>query len=107
MMPFPEELLRLITLSMATSLDILINRETIFGNPRDDKAGVTEYSYDNNGNLKDINDPNPNTTTQFAYDALGRKIRKIDSVAGKTTLYYGNAFQAGGLEKNRVPPAGV
>lgn len=27
---------------------------------------------------------------EFTYDALGRRVRKIDSVAGETTLYYNN-----------------
>ena len=31
-----------------------------------------------------------NDIAEFAYDALGRRIRKIDSVAGQTTYYYNN-----------------
>jgi len=27
---------------------------------------------------------------EFAYDALGRRIRKVDSVAGTTSIYYYN-----------------
>src|SRR5690554_3457095 len=29
-----------------------------------------------------------NTAAQYAYDALGRRIRKVDAVASETTVYY-------------------
>ena len=69
-------------------------------------SGTTiTYSYDGNGNLTDDSmykyhydrenrivkiTKDSNNIAEFAYDALGRRIRKIDSAAGETTLYYHN-----------------
>lgn len=56
--------------------------------PRIDKDW-NEYQYDYESRIakstKDGND-----IAEFAYDAMGRRIRKIDGVAGTTTLYYYN-----------------
>ena len=38
-----------------------------------------------------IKDSSSNDVAEYAYDALGRRIRVIDSVASTTTLYYYNA----------------
>ena len=60
-------------------------------------------TYDNNGNLKDINDPNGNTTTQFASDTLGlqradiRTARKRDDMATAVGVDIGKKWK----RKNR------
>ena len=58
------------------------------GNLTEDKDGY-EYEYDyENRIVKITKDPNDTVVAEFAYDALGRRIHKIDSIAGETTLYY-------------------
>jgi len=68
---------------------------------RYDSVGGNSLTYDAAGNLttdKDgyryeyvlIEDVNNADVAEFAYDALGRRIRKIDSIAEETTLYYYN-----------------
>ena len=52
---------------------------------RDRQGYVYEYDYENR--IVKIKEGN-NDRAEFAYDALGRRIRKIDSVASETTLYY-------------------
>jgi YD repeat-containing protein len=47
-----------------------------------------EYEYDYENQITKIKKNGTTTVTQFAYDALGRRIRKIDSIASQTTLYY-------------------
>ncbi|MHC4153819.1 MAG: hypothetical protein ACYST6_02670 [Planctomycetota bacterium] len=52
---------------------------------RADKDGY-EYQYDYENRIVRIT-KDGNDIAEFAYDALGRRIRKIDSVAGTTNLY--------------------
>ncbi|MHC4648458.1 MAG: hypothetical protein ACYTBJ_23615, partial [Planctomycetota bacterium] len=59
------------------------------GNLATDKDGYG-YEYDYENRIVQINDVNGTTVAEFAYDALGRRIRKIDSVASETTDYYYN-----------------
>ena len=58
------------------------------GNLTADKDGC-EYQYDYENRIVKIT-KDGNDIAEFAYDCLGRRIRKIDSVAGTTTLYYYN-----------------
>jgi len=79
-------------------VDVLTNRYTAVGsnslsydsagNLTRDKDGY-EYQYDYENRIVKIT-KDGNDIAEFAYDALGRRIRKIDSVASKTTLYYNN-----------------
>jgi YD repeat-containing protein len=62
------------------------------GNLAEDKDDYT-YSYDYENRIVKIEKPNgggKTTVAQYAYDALGRRIRKIDSIASSTTVYYNN-----------------
>jgi len=59
------------------------------GNLTTDKDGY-RYEYDYENRIVLIEDVNNADVAEFAYDALGRRIRKIDSIAEETTLYYYN-----------------
>jgi RHS repeat-associated protein len=59
------------------------------GNLTVDKDGY-EYFYDYENRVVKIEDSSSNEVARYDYDALGRRIRKVDSVAGATTLYYYN-----------------
>jgi len=60
------------------------------GNLQTDKDGY-KYHYDYENRIVKISkEPNETPVAHFAYDGLGRRIRKIDSVANQTTLYYYN-----------------
>ena len=86
--------------NVAYSVDNLTNRyNSVGGNSLTyDKAGNLttdkdgyKYSYDyENRIIKITKDPNDTVVAELAYDALGRRIRKIDSDANETTLYYYN-----------------
>jgi len=61
--------------------------------------GFYTYNYDCENHLTDVNDINDQKVASyvydvevatFDYDALGRRIRKVDSKASETTLYYYN-----------------
>lgn len=58
------------------------------GNLTKDKDGY-EYEYDYENRIVKIT-KDSSDIAEFAYDALGRRIRKIDSVASETILYYYN-----------------
>jgi len=58
------------------------------GNLATDNQGYA-YSYDYENRIVKIT-KDSNDIAEFAYDALGRRARKIDSVASETTLYYYN-----------------
>ena len=49
-----------------------------------------EYEYDYENSITKITKSGPTTVAEFAYDALGRRIKKVDSVAGTTNVYYYN-----------------
>ncbi|MHC4527929.1 MAG: hypothetical protein ACYS29_08635, partial [Planctomycetota bacterium] len=79
-------------------IDDLTNRyETVDGNSLAyDAAGnlITDkddydYTYDYENRIIKIT-KDGNDIAEFAYDALGRRIRKIDSIAGTTRLYFYN-----------------
>ncbi|MHC4867564.1 MAG: RHS repeat domain-containing protein [Planctomycetota bacterium] len=79
-------------------IDDLTNRyETVDGNSLAyDEAGnlitnVADYNftYDYENRIIKIT-KDGNDIAEFAYDALGRRIRKIDSIAGTTRLYFYN-----------------
>jgi RHS repeat-associated protein len=57
------------------------------GNLSADPNGYT-YEYDNDNRLTKIKDSGAATVAEFTYDALGRRIEAIDSVASTTTRYY-------------------
>jgi RHS repeat-associated protein len=69
-----------------TSIDAVGLEYDAAGNLTKDKNGY-EYKYDYENRLvlitKDDND-----IASFAYDAIGRRVRKYDAVAEETTLYY-------------------
>jgi RHS repeat-associated protein len=48
------------------------------------------YSYDYESRIVEINDADANTIVQYAYDALGRRIKRYDAVADETRYYYNN-----------------
>jgi len=58
------------------------------GNLIKDRLGY-EYEYDYENKIVKVTKDN-NDIAEFAYDALGRRIRKIDSNSSATTLYYYN-----------------
>jgi len=58
------------------------------GNLTKDKNGYN-YHYDYENRIVKIT-KNSQTKAEFTYDALGRRIRKIDPVANKTNTYYYN-----------------
>jgi len=58
------------------------------GNLTKDRLGYG-YSYDYENRIVKVTKDN-NDIAEFPYDALGRRIRKVDSNAGETTLYYYN-----------------
>jgi len=59
------------------------------GNLTTDKDGY-QYQYDYENRLvKILNDSNT-AVAEYAYDALGRRIKKEDSLTGETTVYYHN-----------------
>ena len=53
------------------------------------------YSYDYENRIVEINDVNGTTVAEFTYDALGRRIKKTDSVtsANSRLNYYDNSWQ--------------
>jgi len=57
------------------------------GNMTGDKDGYV-YFYDYENRIVKIEDLSSSTVATFEYDALGRRIRKVDTVAAVTTLYY-------------------
>ena len=59
------------------------------GNLKVDKDGY-QYKYDYENRIVEVLDDANNAVGQFAYDALGRRIRKKDLVADEATLYYYN-----------------
>ena len=79
------------------SVDSLTNRYTQIdaatithddaGNMTGDKDGYV-YFYDYENRIVKIEDDASSTVATFEYDALGRRIRKVDSIASVTTLYY-------------------
>jgi RHS repeat-associated protein len=66
----------------AYSVDDLTNRYDSVGD---------KYYYDYENRIVEITDDGDSTVAEFAYDALGRRVRKVDSVANETTLYYHNS----------------
>ena len=58
------------------------------GNLIVDKDGY-EYEYDYENRIVKITD-SVNDIAYYSYDALGRRVRKIDSIASQTRLYYYN-----------------
>jgi RHS repeat-associated protein len=59
------------------------------GNLTKDRQGYT-YQYDYENRITKIMKSGPTTVAEFAYDALGRRIKKVDSVGGTTNIYYYN-----------------
>ena len=59
------------------------------GNMTADHRGYT-YEYDYENRLVKITE-GPATIAEFTYDALGRRIVKVDNIASETTRYYYNA----------------
>jgi len=59
------------------------------GNLAADRKGY-KYRYDYENRPVKITDSDDSTVAEYAYDALGRRIRKIDSAASDTTVYYYN-----------------
>jgi len=59
------------------------------GNLTKDRLGYG-YSYDYENRIVEINDVNGTVVAEFAYDALGRRIRKRDCAGNTNTLYYYN-----------------
>jgi len=57
------------------------------GNLTTDRQGYT-YEYDYENRITKILKSGPTTVAEYSYDALGRRVRKIDSVASVTRLYY-------------------
>ncbi len=47
------------------------------------------YQYDYENRITKIKKPGA-AKAEFSYDALGRRIKKVDSIAGTTTIYYNN-----------------
>jgi len=82
------------------SVDTLTNRYTQIdsapighddaGNLAQDRQGYRyQYDYENRiVRIYRLSGPTEVTVATFDYDALGRRIRKVDAVAGTTTLYY-------------------
>jgi RHS repeat-associated protein len=63
------------------------------GNLIADKDGY-EYEYDYENRITEIKKNGSTTVAEFAYDALGRRIKKYDNIAMETTLYYyGSGWQ--------------
>jgi len=60
------------------------------GNLVRDRQGYRyQYDYENRiVRIYRLSGPTEVTVATFDYDALGRRIRKVDAVAGTTTLYY-------------------
>ena len=65
----------------------------VAGNLTVDPNG-SQYTYDYENRIVKIEDSGDATVAEFAYDALGRRIKKVDSKAnggsGETTYYYYN-----------------
>jgi RHS repeat-associated protein len=59
------------------------------GNLTKDRQGYT-YQYDYENRITKIMKSGPTTVAEFTYDALGRRIKKVDSVGGTTSIYYYN-----------------
>ena len=57
------------------------------GNLIQDKSGY-QYTYDYENRLTQIARPDDTVVATFAYDALGRRIEKVDTIAGITTRFY-------------------
>jgi len=51
-------------------------------------ANGYQYEYDYENRITKIEDSNSNTIAEYAYDAMGRRIKKTDSVADETIYYY-------------------
>ena len=54
-----------------------------------DKDAYT-YEYDYENRITKVLKLGPTTVAEYAYDALGRRIKKTDSVANQSTVYYYN-----------------
>lgn len=48
------------------------------------------YQYDYENRITKVLKAGPITVAEFAYDALCRRIKKTDSVASQSTVYYYN-----------------
>ena len=59
------------------------------GNLTTDKDGY-QYEYDYENRITKIMKSGPSTVAEFTYDALGRRIKKVDSMGGTTNIYYYN-----------------
>ncbi len=59
------------------------------GNLTTDKDGY-QYEYDYENRITKIIKSGPTTVAEFAYDALGRRIKKRDSIANTNNIYYYN-----------------
>jgi len=59
------------------------------GNLTTDKDGY-QYEYDYENRITKIIKTGPTTVAEFAYDALGRRIKKRDSIANTNNIYYYN-----------------
>jgi YD repeat-containing protein len=59
------------------------------GNLTTDKDGY-KYTYDYENRITEIKDSSNNSVAEFAYDALGRRIKKYDAAIDQTTYYYHN-----------------
>ncbi|MFA5252194.1 MAG: RHS repeat-associated core domain-containing protein, partial [Phycisphaerae bacterium] len=57
------------------------------GNLIQDKSGY-QYAYDYENRLTQIARPDDTVVATFAYDALGRRIERVDTIAGTTTRFY-------------------
>ncbi len=66
----------------------MLYRGVVAGNLAKDRGGY-EYEYDYENRIVKVTKDNSDIA-EFAYDALGRRIRKIDSNSSETTLYYYN-----------------
>ena len=93
---------------------------------KDGSTATTEYTYDNNGNLKsDLNKGISNitynclnlplsmtfsngSTIAYTYDANGRKLRTVHNVGGTTTTtdYAGNVIYENGVQKKLLTEEG-
>jgi len=73
-----------------TQIDAAVITHDEAGNLTQDRQGYRyQYDYENRiVRIYRLSGPTEVTVATFDYDALGRRIRKVDAVAGTTTLYY-------------------